>query len=685
MKQILIALFIGCSLSATAQTGAYNEHAEAYIRQYKEMAMAEQRRSGVPAAITLAQGIYETQAGQSELATEANNHFGIKCKKEWTGQTFAHTDDAPNECFRKYARAEDSYKDHSDYLRKSPRYNSCFALDVTDYAGWATELKRCGYATNPKYAAKLVRVVEDFHLQDYTALAMKMPVKDAPVNVAAVTPAVKEPVVDAPVAPAAKQEERNETIHVENITPVNEPVKADVAPPAPETIEPVATPVYGQQMQRYGLKGFYAHKGDVLLEYAIKYNLRYARLLELNDLPDAPLAADMFVYLEKKHATGMHRSHTVVAGETMASIAQTEGIQLKQLRTLNQMEQGEEPNAGTSIQLQTMAAAKPAVSGSNVNNAIVAQPTYQASISKPEPVAVVRSEAPAPAIEQPVVTKPVTNEIVAVNNNPVVEQPKPAAKEEVEEQEEPVRQQLPAVPAVKPVKPATPPAVSETPVYRPAPKPTRPAQKTFTIADEMAVGEDQPDNTKYSPRYVPPKTATPEPKVETPVAPVIETPTVPKATYTEPVNAPVPDRLAPVVTTSAVVNAPAKPIADEVAAPVTPTTNAPTAPAPQDEFSRLKAQLDKAVYAPRKPAKMEVTEETPESLHQRPVATSDAASTAIAPQVAAGTIGYHTVKNGETAFSIAKKYGMSMKELRDMNNLNFEAIKVGQKLKVKAN
>ena len=130
----------------------YNARVQQYIEQYKDLAIAEQKRSGIPAAITLAQGIHETGAGNSELATEANNHFGIKCKKEWKGMTFTHTDDAPNECFRKYQRAEDSYKDHSDYLRSGTRYSKLFSLSMTDYAGWAIGLRQCGYATNPAYA-----------------------------------------------------------------------------------------------------------------------------------------------------------------------------------------------------------------------------------------------------------------------------------------------------------------------------------------------------------------------------------------------------------------------------------------------------------------------------------------------------------------------------------------------------
>src|SRR5688500_18841452 len=120
--------------SMKAQNNEYQERAQKYIEQFRQLAIEEQRRSGIPAAITLAQGIHETAAGKSELATNANNHFGIKCKKEWTGMTYKYTDDAPDECFRKYDNAEQSYKDHSDYLMSSPRYASLFTLSKTDYA-----------------------------------------------------------------------------------------------------------------------------------------------------------------------------------------------------------------------------------------------------------------------------------------------------------------------------------------------------------------------------------------------------------------------------------------------------------------------------------------------------------------------------------------------------------------------
>jgi LysM repeat protein len=271
LKQILFIAALLASLPAVASKSEYDERVRAYIAQYKGWAQAEQQRTGIPAAITLAQGVFETSAGASELATEANNHFGIKCKKEWAGATFAHDDDAPQECFRKYNSALESYKDHSDYLKTNKRYESCFALQTTDYAGWAKQLRRCGYATNPIYAQKLIKIIEDYNLQDYT--------------IAALSPSAKRPVLIAsaasPVAAAMMAEEKK---------------PGEVVP---DRDTPTEQPEYGVVTRKDGMKGFWARSGDVLLEYAIKYKVRYAKLLEINGLPDAPLANDQFIYLEK--------------------------------------------------------------------------------------------------------------------------------------------------------------------------------------------------------------------------------------------------------------------------------------------------------------------------------------------------------------------------------------------------
>jgi LysM repeat protein len=163
MRLLTIALIlIPILLSAQKKTSTAE-----YILTYKDLAMTEMRKHGVPASITLAQGILESSSGNSDLATEANNHFGIKCKKDWTGPAFYKDDDAKDECFRKYSNAIDSYEDHSLFLKNSQRYASLFLLPQDDYKGWAHGLKKAGYATNPKYAELLIKTVEENTLFKY--------------------------------------------------------------------------------------------------------------------------------------------------------------------------------------------------------------------------------------------------------------------------------------------------------------------------------------------------------------------------------------------------------------------------------------------------------------------------------------------------------------------------------------
>jgi len=145
-----------------------------YIETYKEIAIQKMVEYKIPASITLAQGIFESGSGTSRLAREANNHFGIKCHKEWTGDTIRHTDDAPQECFRKYEKAEYSYDDHSLFLTSRPRYAKLFTLDIMDYKGWAHELKAAGYATNPQYPERLISLIERFDLATQDTIAMQL-------------------------------------------------------------------------------------------------------------------------------------------------------------------------------------------------------------------------------------------------------------------------------------------------------------------------------------------------------------------------------------------------------------------------------------------------------------------------------------------------------------------------------
>jgi len=171
MKQIILYVFLIISSSLHAQ----RERAEAYINKYKDLAISEMQRTGIPASITLAQGILESQFGESDLAVNANNHFGIKCKTEWTGQKTYHDDDLKKECFRVYPSAADSYKDHSNFLMTREWYAFLFKLEPTDDSGWAYGLKKAGYATEKDYPQRLLKLINDYQLQQYSLAALGKP------------------------------------------------------------------------------------------------------------------------------------------------------------------------------------------------------------------------------------------------------------------------------------------------------------------------------------------------------------------------------------------------------------------------------------------------------------------------------------------------------------------------------
>lgn len=174
MRKILLILILNvCTITVlcaqqTEQKPVLNEAYLQYIEKYKKIALEQEQTHKIPACITLAQGLLESGAGKSELATKANNHFGIKCHKEWTGETYSHDDETRSECFRKYRQAKDSYEDHSLFLLR-PRYASLFELPITDYKAWARGLRQCGYATDPTYAAKLIKLIEDYELASISA------------------------------------------------------------------------------------------------------------------------------------------------------------------------------------------------------------------------------------------------------------------------------------------------------------------------------------------------------------------------------------------------------------------------------------------------------------------------------------------------------------------------------------
>ena len=168
MRKLYLLLILSLPLVLTAQRITPEE----YIQTYKDIAMREMKTHKIPASITLAQGLLESGAGNSALAREAKNHFGIKCHKGWKGETYTMDDDAKDECFRKYDNVEDSFRDHSEFLCTHSRYAALFDLEITDYQGWAKGLKAAGYATNPKYAQLLIDRIDLYDLTKYDRIAL---------------------------------------------------------------------------------------------------------------------------------------------------------------------------------------------------------------------------------------------------------------------------------------------------------------------------------------------------------------------------------------------------------------------------------------------------------------------------------------------------------------------------------
>ncbi len=330
MKQLFITLII---FTAGFSVSAQRTSVEEYIEQFKTTAMNEMRRSGVPASITLAQGILESESGNSELVKKSNNHFGIKCKSSWAGESVTHDDDATGECFRAYTNADDSYRDHSNFLKVNKRYSSLFDLDPADYAGWAKGLKKAGYATNPRYPDLLIKYIQQYNLQEYSlAVINKLPEMDLAKIVA----------------------EKN-TIPTE----IKEDKEPKVATNIANDVEPVA------QISINKTKCIFAKKGTSLLVIASNNNISLSKLMDFNDMTEEGLLSkDQYIYLHKKSKTGEKEFYLVQAGETLQDVAQKNGIQLKYLLEYNNLNAGAKLNANSKLFLQPLDKTKTANSES---------------------------------------------------------------------------------------------------------------------------------------------------------------------------------------------------------------------------------------------------------------------------------------------------------------------------------
>jgi LysM repeat protein len=325
---LLLTVLVSCRASKPLiPTSSISGSASDYIKNYSDLAVSEMRRTGVPASITLAQGMLESDYGRSLLARSGNNHFGIKCHNDWNGQTIRKHDDKRNECFRKYRRPEDSFYDHSDFLKSVSRYSFLFDIDPIDYKAWARGLKRAGYATNPDYANLLIRKIEENKLynfdRDYTAGVKKPEEKIQTKEI----PAVSKP----DNAELAKTQEGTSTF-------------GDVMARAPRIME-------NNRIQYIIVKD-----GETKLKLDNEFQLLKWELARYNDLDEnfIPVPGQM-LYIEPKRdkAESGIEYHIAAEGETMYRISQKYGIKLKSLLTINSMTEGSEPVTGQKIRLQS--------------------------------------------------------------------------------------------------------------------------------------------------------------------------------------------------------------------------------------------------------------------------------------------------------------------------------------------
>ncbi|MFC4232001.1 glucosaminidase domain-containing protein [Parasediminibacterium paludis] len=355
MKQCLTIFLATLMLASNAQ----KEKAYNYIAQYKDIAIAEMQRSGVPASITLAQGILESSYGESDLCKNSNNHFGIKCKTEWNGDKVYHDDDTKQECFRSYPSAAESYKDHSNFLRTRTWYDFLFKLDPTDYVSWAKGLKKAGYATEKDYPQKLIKVINDYNLNQYTLIALNKLPND---NQTLANTAKEEIYEDTTMAPelvitiSSKQLRENQLKRAQGLPEDSVIIiNPNVTVAKPSVEKKTANYPEGIFTINHS-KVIYAKEGTSLLSLAKQYDISLAKLLEFNDMEDEEiLATDKLIFIEKKLTKGATDFHTVKPNETLHDICQTEGVRLDKLAEYNGIKKNMQPVIGEKIYLRTNA------------------------------------------------------------------------------------------------------------------------------------------------------------------------------------------------------------------------------------------------------------------------------------------------------------------------------------------
>jgi LysM repeat protein len=343
MKKTLFAILV-VLLSAICMADTPQR---SYIGKYAPLAIEEMYRTGVPASITLAQGMLESGNGRSILTLKSNNHFGIKCHNNWEGGRVFYDDDQKNECFRKYQHASESYRDHSDFLRYRDRYKFLFDYKVTDYKAWAYGLKKAGYATDSAYPQKLIKLIEEYGLHEYDT-------KPASFGTGNESEDKRSRKKGGTVIPFVGEDlpHEQETADALPLSPtVLEQVKSLTEKQREEFHFSLSRPMYTQN----GVPFVYSVEGDTYATIASSYNLFEREILKFNDLSaDQELLPGTMVYLraKKKVAAKGVDKYVMEEGETLREVAQRYGVKLSGILRLNGFEKGYVPREGDIILLR---------------------------------------------------------------------------------------------------------------------------------------------------------------------------------------------------------------------------------------------------------------------------------------------------------------------------------------------
>ncbi|WP_440133998.1 glucosaminidase domain-containing protein [Chitinophaga sancti] len=622
-----VSFLIGCMPLVKAQGTSTPQ----YIATYKDIAIDEMKRSGIPASITLAQGVLETQSGNSWLVQNSNNHFGIKCKNNWAGETVNYDDDARQECFRKYSTAADSYKDHSDFLKNNPRYSFLFQFQMEDYKSWAYGLKQAGYATSKTYPQQLIKVIEDYNLQQYTMEGEGLVARSKPST--------------------------GTSTKTSNSATGNGNAAAD---------KPIPSGVF----EINGRKVLYAQAGTALIQLANEKDIKLRNLVKYNDLAnDDPLPKSNYIFLEKKGKSGKNDFHVVKQGETMYDISQAEGIQLRWLRRRNKMKEGEEPAAGQRLALQGYASTKPEL-------AKIPPPEdlTEGDLNPKQIVDDVKTEMERQqqlAQQQPAQSKQQVNKLPdgMVDDLKKIGDVTPAGNSTSANAAAGNTVAKPAATAAKPAYNPAPASTTPTaakPTYNPAPVATGTVTATSPVVNASAsVGTAASAPVKpvvNASASVGTPTSTPTATTSTPVTPATPAPAPVKPVVNASASVGTPTST-PTASTPATSVTPAPPVSTNTGAPAptpvatTPITTTPAASTPASSPAQPVASTPAAQQTPPTPASGEET-------------------------IQVGNLLYHDVTSKETLYGLSKRFNVTVEQLREWNQLEGYDIKIGQRLLV---